>query len=131
MLNDIPVYPSEDWGYVFATVLTGFIVVFFVLIILILLIKLMGIAFNRAKKQKEQHHDDIAVEFRSSAFPTGVPAATVDENETIAVIAAAIYAIGDSDGKKYEIKNIKRRDIQKRTGWGSAGVRESMNRFEK
>lgn len=129
------VNPQDDWGLVFSTVLTGIVVVFLVLVLLIVFLELMGRFFSRSEKKKSPTEDKPAelpiITPGNARFEKASENITGNENDIIAVISAAVAAIGESEGKTYTVKNIRKREKTARTGWGAAGIRESMNRFPK
>lgn len=129
------VNPQDDWGLVFSTVLTGMVVVFLVLVLLIVFLELIGAFFSRGEKKKNGAEDksaDIPVTFPVSVQPqVSIKSDSNSENEIIAAIAAAVAAVGASEGKSYTVKSIKKKEKAVRSGWASAGIRESMSRFSK
>ena len=125
-----------------AVVLTGLSVVFAGLIILILLVMLYGKIFESINKSKAakleaekaknapQKTDVKPVK----AAPKPAPAAEIDsgiEEETVAVIMAAIAAYGASSGKKLRVAGIKRAGASKGSGnaWSQAARAELTRPF--
>lgn len=131
MLLNKAVYPNEDWGLVFATVITGLVVVFIILLLLIGIIELMGRAFSGGKgksKSSGEKPEPLAAprNIRSKQEPIQ---ASNSGDEIIAVISAAIAAIGESEGKSYSVTSIKKKEKPLRSGWANAGIKESMRPF--
>ncbi len=105
---------------VVAVVLTGISVVFAGLVILILLVMLYGKIFESVNKSKVEKAAaaKAAKEVEKKpevpvkpAAPKPAPAAVVEsgiEEETVAVIMAAISAYGAASGKKLRVARIKR-----------------------
>lgn len=128
-----------EWSYVFAVVLTGMIVVFAALVILILFISAVGKLFESMKQNKKSK--EIA---QIKSEPVKAPVETIetaeepeeiietDNNEVIAVIAAAVAMMAEADNTSYRIKSVKpARNIpsNSRNAWAMAGLRENTNPF--
>ena len=123
-------YPSQNLSGMWASVITGLVVVFLILGILIGFIYLIGL-FSNIGKKKEKKTEEKAPE-----APVAAPAPVVeeevyeeDDSEIIAVISAAIAAYGEQDGKTYAIKKIRRSEKQPRSSWGNAGVVDNTRPF--
>lgn len=133
-----PVNPQDDWSLVFATVVTGMVVVFFILLLLIGFIMLMGKVFYRGEKKIKSESENKTAE---SIITHSTPERTKNtynngiNGEIVAAITAAVAAIGEDEGKTYAIKNISKRKNAPRSdrtsGWGAAGISESMRPFVK
>lgn len=123
-------YASQNMSGMWATVITGLVVVFLILGILIGFIYLIGLISNAGKKKEKKTE-------KAPEAPVAEPAAPVveeevyeeDDSEIIAVISAAIAAYGEQDGKTYAIKKIKRSEKQPRSSWGTAGVIDNTRPF--
>ena len=123
-------YASQNMSGMWATVITGLVVVFLILGILIGFIYLIGLISNAGKKKDKKTE-------KAPEAPVAEPAAPVveeevyeeDDSEIIAVISAAIAAYGEQDGKTYAIKKIKRSEKQPRSSWGTAGVIDNTRPF--
>ncbi len=109
--------------------LTGFVVVFVVLLLLIGIIKLYGtIVYNIQNKPKQTKKEK---EPDPKADPTE-PVALIesddqtDENELIAVISAAVYSMYEKGSVK--IKSI-RRSSSKSNAWKNAGLSDNIRPF--
>lgn len=133
-------YPNEDWGLVGSTVLTGLLVVFLILVFLIFIFWLMGKVMvgldnrkKRANEKKAQEKEPASVtEVKPVEVQTPVQEEYEDENdeEIIAVIAAAVAAYSEADGKQYRIASISRKkEKTKRNSWNGAGVVENTRPF--
>ena len=122
------------WGSVGIITLTGILVVFIILAILIFFFWGMGVIFSAVDERKKKK--------ASSANPAPAPVAVVnaepvveeeedisDDDEIIAVISAAIAAYSEQDGKSYEIRSIKRKDIRTRSAWNLAGIGDNTRPF--
>lgn len=112
--------------------LTGFIVVFMVLLLLIGIIKLYGTivynAQNKAKKKKEKKVVEVPVS--APANVAKVESVEVFENslsgEVIAVIAAAVDSMYGPG--KVKIKGIRKTKSRK-NAWRSAGIADNTSSF--
>ena len=110
--------------------LTGFAVVFAVLLLLIGVIKLYGtIVYNAQQKSKaeaEKNASKDAEDMPSSPVAVVEAPASADEGEIIAVISAAVYSMY-SDGK-VKIKSI-RRSTPRSGAWRNAGLSDNVRPF--
>ena len=124
----------DYWGSVGIIALAGILVVFLILAILIFFFWLMGTIFKAVDNKKKSK----AAEKAASAAPT--PAAPVieaaedigetDQNEEImAVIAAAVAAYSEQDGKEYRILDVQRSGARTRSAWGLAGISDNTRSF--
>lgn len=121
------------------TTLAGLIIVFGVLIILTLVISLlnkMGAASkNKPSKQDVEPKAPVSTPKPpvQTAPPVSKSVAAEEDGSLIAVIAAAVYAFGESIGQTLAIKSVQRASAQKsktgRSAWASAGVRENTRPF--
>ena len=107
-------------------VLTGFVVVFAMLILLIFIIKIYGSiiqkAQNAGKKSKEKKAETVA-ETPAPVVATPVAPAQTDgvSDEVVAVISAAIPTMYGSS-EKARIKSIKKSSDGGRSAWAKSGV---------
>ena len=122
-------YASQNLSGMWASVITGLVVVFLILGILIGFIYLIGLFSNIGKKKEKKTE-------KAPEAPVAEPAPVVeeevyeeDDSEIIAVISAAIAAYGEQDGKTYAIKKIRRSEKQPRSSWGNAGVVDNTRPF--
>lgn len=126
---------------VVAVVLTGISVVFAGLVILIVLVMLYGKIFeslNKSKAEKAAAAKAAAVKKEEPAPKPApkpaAPAAKIEsgiEEETVAVIMAAISAYGAASGKKLRVAGIKRAGGSKGSAnaWSSAARAELTRPF--
>lgn len=119
-----------DWSYVFTVVLTGLVVVFLGLVLLIAAITIMGKIFEalRASKNDAKPVPAPKPAVPAKPAPAAVPAASADDDEVIAVIAAAVAAMAEADGTVYAIKSVKR-SAPRRNAWGAAARSEMTSSF--
>ena len=122
---------AENIGGMWATVITGIVLVFLVLAILIAFISLLGLISNAGHNKKDKPALQDSADNSETTVSEEIPEESYDENdeEIIAVISAAIAAYGEQDGKSYTIRKIKRSEKQPRSGWGNAGVSENTRPF--
>ena len=121
---------AENISAMWATVITGIIVVFLILAVLIGLLYVISFFSNLGNKKKKETKAAAAA---PAPVPAPAPVEVIEEDEDdaeiIAVISAAIAAYTAGDGKSYAIKKIKRAEKQPRSSWGNAGVNENTRPF--
>ena len=115
------------------TILIGLVVVFSVLILLTLIFYLFGRIMDRkGGKAPAQAKPAVKSEPVPPAAPVKMAAASpvtaADDDEVIAVIAAAVAAMGASDGKRYAVRKVTRVRGE-RPAWAMAGLAESTRPF--
>lgn len=119
-------------GTVASVVITGIVVVFIGLVLLILLVSIYGKIFDvinsRAARKAEE-----AKKAAEAAKPEPIKAAApvVEdgiEEETVAVIMAAISAMSSAEGKKLVLKSVKTAKPQ-RPAWSTAGIIDNTRPF--
>lgn len=111
-------------------VLTGFVVVFAMLILLIIIIKVYGAIIQKAqdagKKGKEKKAETVA---ETPAPVVAAPAQTDGvSDEVVAVISAAVATMYGSS-EKARIKSIKKSSDGGRSAWAKAGVLDNTRPF--
>jgi sodium pump decarboxylase gamma subunit len=112
-------------------VLTGFVVVFAMLILLIFIIKIYGAIIQKAqdagKKGKEKKAETVA---ETPAPVVAAPLAQADgvSDEVVAVISAAVATMYGSS-EKARIKSIKKSSDGGRSAWAKAGVLDNTRPF--
>lgn len=124
--------PSEHVDMMWSTLVTGIAVVFLILVLLVFILWAMGKVLNMKKKPK-----NTPAEVTASVQAAPVPAVSEPEieeydeedGEIIAVIAAAIAAYGEADGKQYRIASVKRKEKSLRSNWSAAGINENTRPF--
>lgn len=124
-------------GTVASVVITGICVVFIALVLLILLVSIYGKIFDginkRAAKKTEEAKKaaEAAKVAEVKAEPVKAAAPVVEdgiEEETVAVIMAAISAMSSAEGKKLVLKSVKTAKPQ-RPAWSTAGIIENTRPF--
>lgn len=128
--------PSEHIDMMWSTLFTGLVVVFLILILLVIVLWALGKVMNieRKPKLKKRAESEKAVAAAPAPVPAPAPIAEAveedeDDSEIIAVIAAAIAAYGESEGKQYKIASIKRKEKAVRSNWSAAGIAENTRPF--
>ncbi len=123
-------------GTVASVVITGIVVVFIGLVLLILLVSIYGKIFDvinsrAARKAEEAKKAAEAAKAVAKPEPIKVAAPVVEdgiEEETVAVIMAAISAMGSAEGKKLVLKSVKTAKPQ-RPAWSTAGIIDNTRPF--
>lgn len=125
--------PAENINKMWSTVVTGLVVVFIILILLVFILWALGKVMNIKIKPKES--EKAAAAPAPAAVPVPAPANAPeeeyeeDDGEIIAVIAAAVAAYGEAEGKQYKIASVRRKEKAVRSSWGAAGVAENTRPF--
>lgn len=113
-------------------VLTGFVVVFAMLILLIFIIKIYGAiiqkAQNAGKKSKEKKAETVAETPAPVAAPVAPAQTDGVSDEVVAVISAAVATMYGSS-EKARIKSIKKSSDGGRSAWAKAGVLDNTRPF--
>lgn len=123
-------------GTVASVVITGIVVVFIGLVLLILLVSIYGKIFDvinsrAARKAEEAKKVAEAAKAVAKPEPIKVAAPVVEdgiEEETVAVIMAAISAMSSAEGKKLVLKSVKTAKPQ-RPAWSTAGIIDNTRPF--
>lgn len=117
-------------SYVTAVVITGLSVVFLGLVILILFVWAFGKIFTSAKKTAPKN---VPEQKAAAPVQPAAPAAPVqndDQDEIIAVISAAVAAMGQSEGKNYRVKSVRAvKNRPSRSAWSLAGIQNDTAPF--
>ena len=123
-------------GTVASVVITGIVVVFIGLVLLILLVSIYGKIFDvinsrAARKAEEAKKAAEVAKAATKPEPVKVAAPVVEdgiEEETVAVIMAAISAMSSAEGKKLVLKSVKTAKPQ-RPAWSTAGIIDNTRPF--
>lgn len=115
-----PMAEDMTLSYVTAVVITGLTVVFLGLIILILFVWAFGKIFSRKKKPAVQEKPVETA--KPAAAPVSIPKTDDNQDEIIAVISAAVAAMGASDGKTYKLRSVRTVKISRRDPHGRLRV---------
>lgn len=120
-----------ELSYVIAVVITGLSVVFLGLIILILFVWAFGKIFtavekNSSKKKPQQ----VTEEEKFVPIRPISPKSSNNQDEIVAVIAAAVAAMGQADGKTYRVKSVRAvKNRPTRSAWALAGIQNETTPF--
>ena len=137
ILNFIPAVETGvigkgyDWGQAAIVTVCGVTIVFSMLVLLVIVISIFGGIMDRingVKKVKPVKKESPA----PAPVSANVPVVTVEEDndEIIAVIAAAVDAIYADTGVKPVIRRIKPAATNgSRSAWASAGVYQNTRAF--
>lgn len=111
--------------------LTGFVVVFAVLLLLICIIKLYGtIVYNIQTKKSKKLESEAVTEKQEISTPAlnsaEIEQNTADDLEIVAAISAAVYSLYSSSSVK--IKSIRKRK-EKSSTWRSVGMMDNTRPF--
>lgn len=124
--------PSEHVDMMWSTLVTGIVVVFLILILLVFILWALGKVLNMKKKPKNTPAEAVAP-VQAAPMPVvsepEIEEYDEDDGEIIAVIAAAIAAYGEADGKQYRIASVKRKEKSLRSNWSAAGINENTRPF--
>ena len=130
-----------DGTQIAAMTIVGLAVVFAALLILVIFLYLSGGIFKKAGKQKKAEPVKAAPAPKSATaaakpaaakLPPKAPApAAEDDSEVIAVIMAAIAAMGAADGKQYKLHSVRQvtRRGSGRSVWAQAGLNDATRPF--
>jgi len=128
------VVSAEGYNYVWAVVITGLAVVFLALVILIAFVWLMGKIFSIGSNKKKitpEPAKTVPVPVKAAPVQPSVVNNT-DNDEVIAVIAAAVAAMGQADGKNYKVKSVRavsNNNRASRSAWSMAGLQHNTAPF--
>lgn len=134
------VIDEKGYSYVWAVVITGLSVVFLGLIILILFVWLMGKIFSAVQNKNKPVKNVNVSEPKTATVVKPInkvqtvskdsTVSTNDEDEIIAVISAAVAAMGQAEGKTYKLKSVKAMKNKKaRSAWSMAGLQSDTSPF--
>ncbi len=118
---------------IFVTTFTGILIVFAALVLLIFIIWLFGKFFsisNKSAKKSEKKAETVKT--APAAVPVVLPAAPAQSNDDIiAVIAAAVAMYGESEGKTYAVRSVRRsaNNNGTRSAWAAAGIAQNVRSF--
>lgn len=113
-----------------AVVFTGLIVVFIGLVLLIAFVSFLGKFFTKKPKAKKEKKITIVKEEKIVSSEKITPPVVEEgiSDEVVAVIAAAIAAMGAKSGKKLALRSVRNAKPQ-RNAWATAGIMENTRPF--
>ncbi|MBQ3566334.1 MAG: OadG family protein [Oscillospiraceae bacterium] len=127
------VVSAEGYSYVWAVVITGLAVVFASLVILIAFVWLMGKFFSMGNNKKKISAEPVTATKPVTQVPVrtvNANTATADDDEIIAVISAAVAAMGQAEGKTYRVKSVRAvNNRASRSAWAMAGLQQNTAPF--
>lgn len=121
--------------FVGSVVLSGVCIVFLALVLLIFFVWLFGKIFDGINASQAKKAAEAAAAKKPEAAPAvkaAAPAPVVEDgisDEVVAVIAAAVAAMGAETGRTFSVRSVKRSSGTRRGAWGNAGVSESTRNF--
>lgn len=125
-----------EMGHVWSIVFSGIAIVFIGLVVLILFCTLLSALLGNKKKQAASlpaPKPAAPAAPKPAPVPAAAPAADLsEEDEVIAVIAAAVAAMAEQDGSQYAIHSIRKSSKPARGGrpaWAMAGLQENTQSF--
>lgn len=123
-----------EWSYVGAVVISGLVIVFFALLLLIIAVSVMGKIFEsiKASKNKKPAEVEVKKEAPKPQVQAPAPVAEVSEDdEIVAVIAAAVAAMAEESGTQLKIKSIRRSAPagSRTNAWARAAANEATRAF--
>lgn len=123
-----------DGTYVGSVVLSGVSIVFLALVLLILFVWLMDKVFKAINGANKKAALAPKEELKAAPAPAlkAAPAPVIEDgisDEVVAVIAAAVAAMGAESGKTFQLAGIKRSSGSRRGAWGNAGAAENTRTF--
>lgn len=135
---------AMDGGQITAMTLVGLLVVFCALFILVIFLYGSGSIFKKVGGKPQKPADTrktapppkpAAAAPKAAQKPAApkaapAPAAAEDDTEVIAVIMAAISAMGAAEGKTYQLKSVRPVDTANpRRAWAQAGLLSQTRPF--
>ncbi|MCM1227178.1 MAG: OadG family protein [Clostridium sp.] len=140
-------FDNPDASQVTAVVITGLAVVFLSLVILIAFVwlfgkiftrnviliafvRLFGKIFTRKKKNKAEVQDKPEPQKPVVSASAAPQIKSGESEEVIAVIAAAVAAMGAAEGRSYRLRSVKAvKNKPSRSAWSMAGIQNDTTPF--
>lgn len=123
---------AVDWSLGINVTICGLVIVFAMLILLVVILYISGAIFGavakRANDGKKAEVKPAPVK-KAAAPVVSVPTAVANDDEIIAVIAAAVASMYEGSGVKPVIRAVKRASGNARPAWTSAGIYENTRAF--
>ena len=110
-----------------SVVLTGIAIVFGMLLLFVIIFSLFGV-FNKSGKQTTKTENKATIK-KQEKVPTPVVTSVDNDDDIIAVIAAAVYSMYEGTGKKAIIRSIKPVSTSGRSAWATAGLMNNIKSF--
>lgn len=125
-----------DGTQILCMTIIGLLVVFCALLILVLYLYCSGSLFKRGQSKPKAEAKKAAPPAPAkpaapakAAPAKAAPPAAEDDSEVIAVIMAAIAAMGAAEGKQYQLKSVRQVTRGGGSAWAQAGRAESTRPF--
>lgn len=123
-------FDEPDSSQVTAVVITGLAVVFLALIILIAFVWLFGKIFTRKKKKQAKGQNKPKSPKPVVSASAAPQIKSGESEEVIAVIAAAVAAMGAAEGRSYRLRSVKAvKNNPSRSAWSMAGIQNNTTPF--
>lgn len=123
-------FDKPDSSQVTAVVITGLAVVFLSLVILIAFVWLFGKIFTRKKKNKAEVQNKSEPQKPVVSASAAPQIKSGESEEVIAVIAAAVAAMGAAEGRSYRLRSVKAvKNKPSRSAWSMAGIQNDTTPF--
>jgi len=116
---------AVDEPAVASVVLTGIAIVFGMLLLFVLIFSLFGL-FNKNGKQTNTEKKPTTIKQTKVVSTPSIASKTSEDDDIIAVIAAAVYSMYEGTGKKAIIRSIKPSATSGRSAWATAGLMNNV-----
>ncbi len=122
---------AVDWNLGINVTITGIVIVFAMLVLLVLILSAFGSIFSKGSKVKAEKPavEPTVVKKETPKVSAPVVANTQNNDEIIAVIAAAVAAMYEGSDVQPVIRKIKRSNSKSRPAWTAAGIFENTRAF--
>ncbi len=122
-----------DWDLGLSVTISGVVIVFGMLLLLVAVLSVFGLVAKSANKTaKTEKKVEVKPAQKTNPAPAVVTpsaTATTDNNEIIAVIAAAVATMYDGSDVKPVIRRIIKAPAGGRPAWTAAGIFENTRSF--
>ena len=119
-----------DGTQILSMTIIGLSVVFCALLILVIYLYCSGSLFRRGSKPKAKPEPPKAAPKPAAPpAPVSAPLVQEDDGEVVAVIMAAIAAMGQAEGKTYRLKSVRQVSRSGGSAWSQAGRAENTRPF--
>ncbi len=120
------------WNLAVNVTVTGLVLVFGMLLLLVLILMIFGcvsVALSKSKEKKAaKAKADTFADMLANSVEEPIKEAEEDNNEIVAVISAAVYALYSGKKVKPVIKSIKSAS-SRRSVWAKAGIFDNTRAF--
>lgn len=113
-----------------SVVITGFVIIFVMLLFLVLLFGSFGKIMSAITNTHKDKKPSAPKKTESTAKPIAKSAhVSTDDDELIAVISAAVYAMYEGSGKQPIIRSVRPAVRNGKSAWAMAGVYNNIKSF--